>query len=135
MTQGDGGEQTARSAAEWTTLGISVAVVLAVVGLISVLQVRSGDDAPTIVVEPVMAAAREEGGSHYLPVDVRNTGARTAQDVRVQAELDTGSGTPTTAEFTIAFLAGGDTMQGTFIFSEDPGQGTLTVEATSYLEP
>ncbi len=86
-------------------------------------------------VEARLDAVRQEADRYYLPVDVRNRGNRTAQDVQVQAELDTGSGAPESAEFTIMYLAGGDEMQGTFIFGDDPRQGELTVEVTSYQEP
>lgn len=124
-----------RSAAEWTTLVMSVLVVLGVVGLVTVLHVGGGDDPPVIAVEPMTDTVRRETDGYYLTVEVRNRGDRTAENVQVQAELDTGSGTPLTADFTIPFLAGGELVEGTFVFAEDPAQGDLTIEATSYQEP
>lgn len=82
-----------------------------------------------------MDDVRHDAESYYLPVAVTNRGDRTAENVQVQAELDTGSGSPVTSEFTIAFLVGGEQVHGTFIFDDDPTKGELTVQATSYQEP
>lgn len=124
-----------RSAAEWTTFGISAIVLLAVVGLVTALHVSGGEHPPIIAVETRLDEIRRDAEAYYLPVDVRNRGDRTAEAVTVQAELDTGSGAPLTAEVTIAFLAGGEVARGTFVFSADPAQGALTVQPVSYQEP
>ncbi len=126
---------TSRTTAEWITLGISVVVLLAVVGLVGYLHVSGGDHPPIIVVEARLDETRQDAEAYYVPVEVRNRGDRTAGDVQVQAELDTGTGPPLTAEFTVTFLAGGQEVEGTFVFSEDPTSGTLTVDATSYRKP
>lgn len=131
----EGTQASPRSIAEWTTLGISALVLLAMVGLVSYLHLNGGEDPPAIVVETRLDDVRHTDDGYYLPVVVRNRGDRTAEDVRVQAELETGSGAPVTAEFAITFLAGGEVAGGTFIFSEDPEQGTLTVAPVSYQEP
>ena len=124
-----------RSIAEWVTLGISIAVVLAVVGLISLFSLRGGNAPPAIAVEPRMDALRHDEGGFYLPVVVRNEGDRTAEDVVVSAELDAGEHPTETADFTITFLAGGDEVEGTFVFRSDPARGDLTVRVVSFLEP
>lgn len=124
-----------RTTAEWITLGISAMVLLAVVGLVSYLHVSAGDHPPMIAVEARLDEIRRDADAYYLPVDVRNRGDRTAGDVQVRAELDTGSGAPVTAEFTVTFLAGGEEVEGTFVFNDDPTSGILTVEATSFREP
>lgn len=131
----EGETGTARSAAEWTTLGISLVILLSIFGLVTSFAV-SGDDQPaTISVEALTAEVRFDGGLYYVAVEVTNRGDHTVEDVVVEAELDTGSGTPITADFTIVFLAGGERVQGTFVFEEDPRQGELTAHAVSYIEP
>ncbi len=110
-------------------------VLLAVVGMVTYLHVNEGDHPPIIVVEARLDETRQDADAFYVPVEVRNQGDRTAGDVQVQAELDTGSGAPVTAEFTVTFLAGGEEVDGVFVFAEDPTQGSLTVEATSFREP
>jgi uncharacterized protein (TIGR02588 family) len=119
-----------RSAAQWTGLGISVAVVLAVVGLIVFQELTGGDRPPTIEVLPNMEALRSDADAHYLPVEIANRGDLTAENVRVRLSLPSGEAT----ELEIQFLAGGDSAEGTAVFSEDPSSG-LTVDVLGFLEP
>lgn len=77
------------------------------VGLVSYLHFNGGESPPVIVVQMRLEDIRHSGDGYYVPVEVRNRGDRTAGDVQVQAELDTGSGAPVTAQFTVTFLAGG----------------------------
>lgn len=137
----DGGEQNGaapsrgRSIAEWTTLGISIVIVLVVVGVITSLYAGGDAQPPVISVEPRLGAVRQDTGGYYLPVDVTNTGDQTAQDVQIEGELDAGSGAPEMAEFTITFLAGGEQVQATLVFQSDPEQGQLTTRVTSFQDP
>lgn len=126
---------SARSIAEWTTLAVSIVILLGIVGAMSYLYLRGDDRPPAIVVEHDLGEVWHEGDLYYLPVVVTNEGNRTAENVLVQAELDTGSGSPATADITVTFLAGGEQAEGTFIFADDPSQGELTVHAVSYQEP
>ena len=126
---------TKRSTAEWVTLVGSLAILLSIFGLITFLHFQGEEKAAIIDVESSVDEVRFEGDLYYLPVEVTNRGDITVEDVVVEAELDTGSGTPITADFTITFLAGGERVQGTFVFEEDPRQGELTVHAVSYKDP
>lgn len=124
-----------RSIAEWTTLGISAVILLAIVVGITWLSFRGPEQPASIVVEPSMDQLREEDSGYYLPVLIRNEGDTTVANAIIQAELDTGSGQPETAEITIDFLDGGEVTAGTFVFREDPASGELTTGVTSYKEP
>lgn len=124
-----------RSIAEWTTLAISVTILLTIIGLIGWLHFMGGGRPAAIVVEPQADQFRQEASGYYLPVVIRNEGDTTVQDVQIQGELDTGSGEPETAEFVIPFLVGGEEVDGTFIFQSDPSQGELTTVAGSYKLP
>ncbi len=66
---------------------------------------------------------------------IRNDGDRTVEDVIVQGQLVAGEGEPETAEITITFLAGGETVEGVMVFRSDPAQGELTTGVTSYKKP
>lgn len=124
-----------RSVAEWTTLGISIAILIFILGLTTYLYVR-GDEQPAIIlVEPQMQELRQDSGGYYLPVIVRNEGDPTVEEVHIEAELDAGTGEPETAQFMIHFLAGGEQLEVTFIFQHDPAEGELTTRATSFQEP
>lgn len=131
---GQDSRSTSRSVAEWTTLGISLAVLIGVVCLVTYLYFDGDHRPPAITVDARLSELRSDVGGFYLPVDVVNTGDVTAVDVVIQAELDMGTGTPFTTEFTVTFLAGGEQVRGTFIFGDDPTQGKLEVRAISYKE-
>jgi uncharacterized protein (TIGR02588 family) len=128
-------EQRGRSVAEWVTLGISIAIIAAMVAVISFLYLDGADDPPTIATEPQLDQLRREDDGFYLPVKVTNRGDHTVENLVVQASLDTGDGQPHTAEFSLNFVAGGETVRGTFVFGEDPTGGDLTIGAASYTEP
>jgi uncharacterized protein (TIGR02588 family) len=124
-----------RGVAEWVTLGVSLAILLGIFGGVSYLYLQGEEQPARIETEANLEDLRFEGDVFYLPVEVVNSGDQTVEEVVVQAELDTGSGPPVSAEITVTFLAGGERAKGTFIFGSDPRQGTLTVQAVSYREP
>lgn len=133
--QGDDGDVQGRPAAEWITLGLSIAVVALVVGLASWLYLRSDDEPPIIVVETMLDDVRQADGDWYLPIEIRNEGDRTVANAIVQGELDTGDGDPQVAEITITYLAEGERTGATFVFADSPSSGTLTIRVTSYTDP
>lgn len=133
--QGQNERSGGRSLAETFTLVTSIAIIAAIVAVISVLYIGGGDQPPQIVTEPQLDRLRHDDGGFYLPVRVTNTGDRTIENLVVQAELDTGSGQPRTSELSLDFVAGGETLQGTFVFAEDPTGGELSIGAASYTEP
>lgn len=133
--QHDEADSGSRTIAEWITLGISATILLAIVVILTWLSFRGAEHPPVIVVEPNMEQIREDDSGYYLPVIIRNTGDTTVADAIVQAELETGSGQPETAEITIDFLDGGEMAAGAFVFREDPSSGELTTGVTSYKEP
>jgi uncharacterized protein (TIGR02588 family) len=125
-------ERSGRSVAEWTTLVIGAVLILALVGLVTYLYV-SGDNRPPVVeATPLALEIRREEGAYYVPIEVTNQGGETAQDVLIQAELSTGEGAPEVTEFTVDFLAGGESAEGTVVFSTDPSAGELTVSVASF---
>jgi uncharacterized protein (TIGR02588 family) len=128
-------DNDSRSVAEWTTLGISITILITILGLVTYLYLRGDEEPAVILVEPQMQELRQDEGGYYLPVVVRNEGDPTVEEVHIQAELDTRTGKPETAQFTISFLAGGEQVQGTFIFQHDPAKGELTARVISFQEP
>jgi uncharacterized protein (TIGR02588 family) len=128
-------KQSGRTMAEWTTLGISLAILAVVFGIIAAFWIRDDGMPATIEVTPMTSSVREEADAWYLPIEVMNRGDATAEDVMVEVELDNGQGEPETAEVTFTFLASGETSRGTVVFSSDPAAGTLTVRPVSFREP
>lgn len=123
-----------RTVAERITLAVSAMVVLSILGLVTYLYFQ-GDEKPVSVVATARVdEIRHESEVYYVPVDVKNEGDRTVEEVTIQGELVT-DGQIETAEFTLTYLAGGEHATGTFIYSEDPLKGELTVRPVSYKDP
>ncbi|HEX2283045.1 MAG TPA: TIGR02588 family protein [Thermomicrobiales bacterium] len=135
----DGGEEASgpreRTAAERFTLAISVMLILGLVALVTYVSVTGGGEPPIVEAIPLLDEIRHEGESYFLPLAVTNRGGQTAAEVTVQAELAAGDGSAETSEFTLDFLAGGETRDGTVVFAADPAAGELTVDVASFQAP
>jgi uncharacterized protein (TIGR02588 family) len=137
---GEPGRQSApagkSSPAEWVSFGISLAILLILVGLLGYEHFTRGNRPPVIEATPVLEDVRQEGTFYYLPVDVANRGDMTAEDVQVQVKLKPGPDQEAeTAEFAVMFLAGGETAHGTAVMQHDPAQGELSVAVLSFITP
>lgn len=124
-----------RSAAEWTSFGISLAIVLALVGLVGYLQFSRGSRPPTIDVAPRLDRVRQIGDVYYVPIDVANGGDLTAQDVRIVLAHASDGDRVQSSELRFEYLAGGETARGTVSFRQDPSRGSVGVDTLSFLEP
>jgi uncharacterized protein (TIGR02588 family) len=123
-----------RSAAEWVTLSVSIAIIAVLVGLVITVYLFGGDEPATIEVRPLLEEVRHADGTAYLPVEVTNNGDRTAEDVYVQMTLHTDEVEPVTTSFTIRFLAGGEQQRGVVAFNQNPAEGELRW-TLSFIEP
>jgi uncharacterized protein (TIGR02588 family) len=124
--------QRGRSAAEWTTLAISIILILGLLALVTYVSMTGGNEPPIVEARPLDQEIRHEGESYYLPVAVTNRGGRTAEEVVIQAELAGSDGSSEASEFTLDFLAGGETREGTAVFATDPLAGELTIDVASF---
>lgn len=124
-----------QTTAERITLGISVLILAAIIGLAVWADAQTGDVPPNITVEADLENVRETDTGFYVPITIINTGGITAQDVTVTGELDQGEENPETAEITLSFLAGGEEESAEFVFSAHPNEGEFTVGPTSYVQP
>lgn len=126
-------EKQERTTAEWVSLFISVAIVLALVGGLVYQIFAGGNRPPTIEVKPLMEEIRQEGDSYYLSLDITNSGDRTAENVEVMLSLDSGEDDPETMQFQVQFLDGGETENQTVIFKNNPAEGELTHTASFHV--
>lgn len=124
-----------RTRAEWVSLAISSAILLALTGLILFLYFSGGSNETVIEVRPQLTRVEQRSGEFYLPVTIENTGNATAEDVIVELTLTRSSGREEASEITISFLAGNDSEDATAVFSEDPRNGEVSVDIKSYLNP
>jgi uncharacterized protein (TIGR02588 family) len=123
-----------RSPAEWVAFAVALAVLLFVVGAIVSMWVGGDERPPHIVVEQE-GDIRHVGGQFYVPVAVSNRGGRTAESLQVLAELTRDGEVVEDGEQAIDFLAGGETEELEFVFTEDPANGLFTVRAGGYAIP
>jgi uncharacterized protein (TIGR02588 family) len=128
----DSHERGGRTAAEWTTLSISVMLIFGLVALVTYVSISGGNEPPIVEARPLDQEIRHEGESYYLPVAVTNRGGRTAEEVLIMAALVSGDGSAEETEFTLDFLAGSETREGTAVFATDPSAGELTVRVVSF---
>lgn len=122
----------ARTTAEWVTFGISVAILLLVVGLIATQA--TGTDSPALPRVLKTGPVERRGDRFLVPVEIRNEGGATAETVQVTAELTVGE-EKLEADQTVEFLAEGERAEVVFVFEDDPGTGELVVRVSSYTVP
>lgn len=123
-----------RSAAEWTSLGLSVLILLAVLAPLVYEYVMGGTEPPLITVQPHLDQVQQGGGGYYLPVTIHNEGDQTAEDVSVRLRLARGAGEPEAIEIELRVLAGGAVAEAVAVFSGDPAAGTLS-HTISFFRP
>lgn len=125
-----------RTVPAMVTFGISLAIVLGLVVLVSYQYLSRGSDPAIVEVTPQLDAVQRAGDAYYLPVEIKNRGGRTAADLRVQVTLRSDQGQQAEpAELLILFLPAGGTARGTVVFHEQPSQERLRAAVVSFLEP
>ena len=117
---------------EWTVFWISLVLILAVATLL-VYQEITGGDAPAALTARV-GEARDTAGGYAVPIDVRNEGDTSAEDVRLQATLSWARGTET-GEAVLPLVPYGSRRRAWIAFSHDPRDGEIKVRVLGYREP
>ncbi|MBE9052812.1 TIGR02588 family protein [Nostocales cyanobacterium LEGE 11386] len=123
-----------RSLAEWITFGISLSILVVVIGLVGYMWLNEKNQPPILSVHKKQTI-REIEGNFYVPFEIVNTGGETAESVQIIAELQIADKVVETGEQQIDFLSDGEKEEGAFIFSQNPLQGQLTVRVASYKLP
>ena len=113
-------------------VAVASAIVIAVlVGYLTLEAFRDGSPA-VITFEVVAEEGWTEGASGYVPIDVRNTGGRTAAAIEVETRFDVAGAEPIVTRTVIDFLAGGEVRR---IYAVGP-PGTLpTARLVGFQEP
>jgi uncharacterized protein (TIGR02588 family) len=125
-----------RTLAELVTLGISIVLLVGLVGTLAWLDLRSGDERVRIDVRPEFARAYEHDGVWYLPVTITNVGDRATDLLRVElTNTAAGDDQPEVAEFEYAFVSGGERVRGTAIFDAQPTRDSVQVDEIAITEP
>ncbi|HVM08220.1 MAG TPA: hypothetical protein VM345_07160 [Acidimicrobiales bacterium] len=131
--EGLGEPRSKPTAAEWT-IGFIAAAVIAAVAAVLVVDWSAGRAGDPPMFETTVKSVEKIGQLHHVEVEVRNIGDEAGAEVRVDAELELDTDT-VEIDQTIAFLAPDEDTTVTFIFEDDPDDGDLSVEVSSYREP
>ncbi len=121
--------------AEIVTLVISVLVLIALVGGLVWLDVNGGDDPARITTDLRVEDAYEHAGSWYLPVTITNEGDRATEQLQVDIVRPIEGEQPETSTLEYTFVAGGERVEGTAVFDEEPTEDTIEVDVLSITEP
>lgn len=139
--QDGGGEQEAQQESqngnglpEWITFFVGLAIVLLTMGTLTYLHFTNERTPPEIQVIPRTESVRQTPTGFYLPVELRNLGGETAEDVGVDLTLTPPEGEPISRGFTIRFLASRESDTATVVFPIDPREGTLE-HTISFFDP
>jgi uncharacterized protein (TIGR02588 family) len=89
---------------------VAIASAASIAILVAYLSFEAwGDSAPAVITFEVVAAEGwADGEMAYIPIDVRNTGGRTAAEVEVETRFETPGSEPLVTRTIIDFLAGGE---------------------------
>lgn len=123
-----------RTAAEWWTFAVAVALIALVAGVI-VASWATGVTGPPVLEAGPSGPPVRSGSAYRVPFEVRNSGGEAATDVQVVAELRIDGALAGEGEQSVMFLSGGERESGAFLFAEDPATGVLTISVASYLDP
>ena len=119
-------EKEGRTAAEWVTLALSVALVLSLAGLLTFNYFSRGTEPPALRVEPKLEEIRQVEARYYLPVDITNEGDLLAQNVQVALTFTPAEGEPEEVQFEVQFLNGKETASRTVVLQADPKRAEMS---------
>lgn len=130
------GEPRARSAAEWTTLGVSLVVVLGLVAL-ALVEHFGFEEPPGVRVAVALAPAAAEArdGVYYVPFRVTNQGSEAATDVGIHFEVRRGEAVVEESEAVVPFLPVGGSAEGELATGLDPATHDLVARVGTLLDP
>ena len=117
-----------KNALEWTVFAISLALIVGVAGLLLHEQFTTGNRPAELLV--VVGRAERAGDGYAVPLDVRNSGDRSAEDVHVSVTLQ--SAPHEESEVTIPYVPYRSAKGAWVVFSRDPGTARLDARVIGY---
>lgn len=125
-----------RSAAEWTTLALSAAVVATLVG-VALVEHFLLDEPPGVRVAVSVAegAAERRDGVYYVPFEATNRGGEPAADVTIEFEVRRGGEVLETSSATVPFLPIGGSAGGEIATELDPAAHEVVGRVGNLLAP
>lgn len=124
-----------RSQAEQISFGLSVGLLLIIVGLVSYIWVSRRDQDPPDIQIHQIKDIRTSSGQFYVPFEIKNVGGQTVESVQVVAELSLDGEVVQSGEQIFDFLSSNEIEEGAFVFTYDPQSGELALRVASYKLP
>ena len=117
---------------EWAVFAASLALIGAVAAILVHQYVTGGHSPPSITI--TSGDAVETNGRFALPLEVRNGGDATAEDVTVEVTLSWGEGQER-GEATLPYVPYRSHRRVWVTFSRNPRQGQVSSRVVGYREP
>jgi uncharacterized protein (TIGR02588 family) len=116
---------------EWTVFGVSLAIILVVAGLLLNEHLTTGDRPADLTITVGAPVHVSEG--YAVPLDLRNSGDTSAEDVHVSVTL--GGAEPQESDVTFPYVPYRSARRGWVMFSRPPGTARLEARVLGYREP
>jgi uncharacterized protein (TIGR02588 family) len=117
---------------EWTVFALSLALIAGVAGLLLRQHLTGSQSPPSLSV--ASDAPMPAGDGYAVPLDVRNDGGTTAEEVRIEARL-TWPGGEERGETVLDYVPYQSRRRAWITFSRDPRQGQFRTRVLGYREP
>ena len=116
---------------EWSVFGVSLALIALVAGLLLHEHFTTGNGPADISLTLGTPVLSRQG--HAVPIEVRNTGDRSAEDVHLSVTLP--GAQPETSDVSVPFVPYRSARRAWVMFSRDPGGARLEARVLGYREP
>ena len=116
---------------EWSVFGISLVLIATVVGLLLYEHFTTGRGPADLAV--TLGEAVASTGGYAVPVDVRNSGGTSAEDVQVSVSLR--GAAAEAAGVTLPYVPYRSQRRAWVMFDRDPSAGTLEARVLGYRQP
>ncbi|XXX72151.1 hypothetical protein WMF30_31345 [Sorangium sp. So ce134] len=131
-----GGKQARRATrrlAEWVSLGISTALILALVVFLVHAGLTTSEGLVVPEIQPLLDRAQQQGGAWILPVRVKNGGRQMLGDLGVELRYTPpGAPGPERVEATIDYLGKHSEQELYFYVPSDPRGMAVEARALHY---
>ncbi|RYD37440.1 MAG: hypothetical protein EOP85_17585 [Verrucomicrobiaceae bacterium] len=125
-------ENPTKNLLEWIVFGISTALVLTVLAMLTLAALQVDDGPPVMRAQAGQPVSKD--GWLNIPVTVRNEGHKVAANVEVRVCIGTGE-EKREAGFTVDFVPRGGSRSGAVSFRDMGGSQELECEVLGYEEP
>lgn len=132
QSQPASGGRSARTVAEWISLGISILLILGMAAYLVYQGLQPHPPYLPIAVRPLWSQMEHGGGRYLLPLEVKNQGRRTARQLVVEVESTGPEGKPEKREITVDYLGERSTQKVYLSFDRDPRQAQLKAAPSYY---